>query len=246
MRMRLSWTALSLAMLAALATGCGGTGAATHPTTNVLDPSYANMDVKTIAVVPFLSDIRDDADPDKVAGPMVEGKFLKALNVGSGFTLLAASEVSRAVEKEGLQRQLQDFYKSWIADQEDVDEEFIRKVAAAMKTDAVIAGTVDVWHQQPVDITQSGSARTSVGILVGVFDGATGKRLWLGRDENYKDAVRYTATGETTEVGRKENERTLERTNVRTAGGVYAPPEFAEVVDIVVASLVQAFPKRRR
>jgi len=246
--MRMHWFCgvLIFAMLAALIAGCGGTGAAQHPTTNVLDPSYASLDVKTIAVLPFLSDIRDDADPDKVAGPMVEGKFLKALNVGSGFTLLASSEVGRAVEKEGLQRKMQDFYKSWIADQEDVDQEFIRKVAADMKVDAVVAGTVDVWHQQPVDITQSGSARTTVGMLVAVFDGVTGKRLWLGRDENFKDAVRYTSAGETTEVGRKENERTLERTNVRTAGGVYAPPEFAEVVDIVVASLVQAFPKRRR
>jgi hypothetical protein len=127
-----------------------------------------------------------------------------------------------------------------------VDTDFIKKVAAATKCDAVIAGSVDVWHQQPIDITQSGSARTTVGILVGLFDGASGKRVWLGRDENFREAVRYTATGEGTEVGRKENERALERTNTRTAGGVYAPPEYATVVDLVVASLVEAFPKRRR
>lgn len=238
--------ALGLVWIAALAAGCGGSTATQHPTTNVLDPSYAALDLKTIAVVPFLSDIRDDADPDKIAGPMVEGKFVRALNAASGFTLLASSEVGRIIEKEGLQRKTEDFYKSWIADQEDVDADLIKKIATSVKCDAVIAGTVDVWHQQPVDITESGSARTSVGILVGLFDGATGKRLWLGRDENYKDALRYTPAGEATDVGRKENERTLERTNVRTAGGVYAPPEYAEVVDLVVGSLVEAFPKRKR
>ena len=236
----------ALVLIALLVVGCGGSTATQHPTTNVLDPSYAALDLKTIAVIPFLSDIRDDADPDKIAGPMVEGKFVRALNAASGFTLLASSEVGRVVEKEGLQRKTEDFYKSWIADQEEVDADLIKKIATAMKCDAVIAGSVDVWHQQPVDITQSGSARTSVGILVGLFDGTTGKRLWLGRDENYKDALRYAATGEATEVGRKENERTLERTNTRTAGGVYAPPEFAEVVDLVVGSLVEAFPKRKR
>ena len=238
--------ALGLVLIVALAAGCGGSTATQHPTTNVLDPAYAALELKTIAVIPFLSDIRDDADPDKVAGPMVEGKFVRALNAASGFTFLASTEVARVVEQENLQRRTEDFYKSWIADQEEVDTDLIKKIAAATKCDAVIAGSVDVWHQQPVDITQSGSARTTVGIFVSLFDGTTGKRLWLGRDENYKDAVRYTATGEATEVGRKENERTLERTNVRTAGGVYAPPEFAEVVDLVVGSLVEAFPKRKR
>jgi hypothetical protein len=37
----------------------------------------------------------------------------------------------------------------------------------------------------------------------------------------------------------------VERTNKRTVGGVYAPPDFSEVVDIVVSVLVAHFPQTR-
>jgi hypothetical protein len=81
-------------------------------------------------------------------------------------------------------------------------------------------------------------------MFVGLFDGATGKRLWLGRDENFKESVRHTAEESTNDAQRREMRGQMERTNLRTAGGVYAPPDYADVVDVLVGSLVQAFPKR--
>jgi len=226
---------------------CGGGqgGGTRHPLTNELDPAYATLDVRTMAAVPFVSDVRDDEDPDAVSAGMAESKFYQALAVAGGSaTVLAPAEVGRAIQTAGLTADMASFYKKWIADQADVDTDFIRKVAATMKTDAVVAGFVDVWHQQPVDITQSGTARTTVGVLIGVFNGANGKRLWMGRDENFKDALRYTPNESNSELARTEARSQMERSNLRTATGAYAPPDFAVVLDMVVPALVQAFPKQ--
>lgn len=243
MRNRVVLACIAVCMLAA---GCGGQRAATHPLTNELEPAYAELDLKTFAALPFASDIGETEDPDKLAASLCESKFYRGLHTGSGFTFLGSDEVSRTLEQQDLTSKLQKFYKNWISDQVDVDADFIKKVASAMKTDGVVAGAVDVWHQQPVDITQTGTARTTVGLLVGVFDGKTGKRLWLGRDENFKEAVRYTAPEQSSELGRTQTAREMERSNLRTATGVYAPPDFTDVVDLVVAPLVTAFPKPKR
>jgi hypothetical protein len=230
--------------LALLLAGCGGIASTQHPLTNNLDPAFKTLDVRTLAALPFATDIADDEDPDKVAASMADGKFYPALNVGSGFTILPASEVQRVLEKENLLADYRSFCKKWISDQGDVDTGFIKSLASHMKADAVIVGAVDVWHQSPVDITQSGTARTSVGILVGLFEGSSGKRLWLGRDENFKEALRYSPNETNSELARNQTRGEMERTNLRTATGVYAPPDFPAVVDGVVASLVAAFPKR--
>jgi hypothetical protein len=226
------------------ASGCGGRGAAQHPLTNDLDPAFPTLAIKTLAAVPFASDIAEDEDPDRISASMTEGKFYTALNVGSGFTILPATEVQRTVERDGLGETMKSFYKNWINDQGDVDTDFIKKVATAMKADAVVTGAVDVWHQQPVDITQTGTARTTVGMLVGLFDGATGKRLWLGRDEKFKEALRHTPSSQESDLVQNQQRAQMERTNLRTATGVYAPPDYAPVVDALVVALVQAFPKR--
>jgi hypothetical protein len=220
--------------------GCGGSRQALeHPLTNRLDPAYGTRPLRVLAALPFGTDVSEDEDPDQMAAGMVESKFYPALNAATGYTLLPASEVRRALEQAGMQERLQRFYRKWITDQEDVDEEFLREVAAVMHADALVGGAVDLWHQDAVDLMDTGAARTHVGLLLGLFDGATGRWLWLGRDANFRDGVRYPGPGET---NRRELERQLERTNLRTAGGVYAPPDFSEVVELVVEALVGAFP----
>jgi hypothetical protein len=234
-----------LAVIALLAAGCGGSGVTQHPLTNTLDPAFQPVQAKTLAALPFHSDISEQDDPDRVAASMVESKFYRALTAApTGYTLLSSSEVGRSLESKELTDDLANFYRDWTNDQEDVDADFIKQVASHMNADAVVAGVVDVWAQHPVDITQSGTARTDVGVMIGLFDGASGRRIWLGRDENFKEALRYTAGSETGDVARVRTEREMERTNLRTAGGVYAPPDFDGVVDVVVMPLVQAFPKR--
>jgi hypothetical protein len=233
------WRALS-AGLFVLATCSGSRTALQHPLTNELDPSYGQRPIRTLALLPFATDVGQGDDPDALAAPMIESEFVPALNAATGFTLLPSNEVQRMIEQEGLGRDLAKFYKNWISDQTDVDEGFIRRVAALMKTDGVVAGAVDLWHQDVIDMMQTGAARTSVGVLVGLFDGATGKRLWLGRDANFKDGIRYPGPDE---ENRQELERQLERTNLRTVGGMYAPPDFSQVVDLVIGPLVEAFPR---
>ena len=238
-----SWPFAGAAVAALLCAACGGS-VTQHPLTNQLDPAYPALKIKTLAALPFSSDISEQDDPDKVAGSMVESKFYRALSAApTGYTMLPSSEVARTIERDKAQAQLQSFYKKWTSDQADVDTDFIKKVAANMNADAVVSGVVDVWSQHPIDITQSGTARTQVGVLIGLFDGATGKRLWLGRDENFKEAVRYTAGSESGEMARLRTEREMERTNLRTATGPYAPPDYAQVVDVVVLPLVRAFPR---
>jgi hypothetical protein len=217
-----------------------------HPQTNELSKDFAKTNITTIAALPFASDIGDDEDPDKISASMSESKFYQALNLASGFTMMPAAEVGRVLEEQKQSDAMKKFYKHWINDQEEIDENFIKNVAHLLKTDAVVAGAVDVWHQAPVDITQSGTARTSVGALVGLFDGATGKLLWIGRDENFQEALRYTPNDPSTSLGHNQQRGEMERTNLRTAGGVYAPPDFPPVVDLVVNSLVGAFPKRAK
>jgi hypothetical protein len=236
---------IALATLVALAQGCGGGqgGAAQHPLTNALDASYPTLNVRAMAALPFASDVRDDEDPDAVAAGMVEAKFYQALGATGGHTILPASEVARVIESQKLSADMASFYKKWIGDQNEIDTEFIQKVASAMRADAVVAGVVDVWHQQPVDITETGTARTTVGVLVGVFHGATGKRLWLGRDENFKEALRYSPNESDSELARTQTRGQMERSNLRTATGAYAPPDFAAVLDAVVLPLARAFPK---
>jgi hypothetical protein len=82
--------------------------------------------------------------------------------------------------------------------------------------------------------------------MTALFDGATGKRLWLGRDENYKEAVRYTGQSSSNDAENRSMRGQMDRTNLRTATGVYAPPAFDEVVDVVVTPLVEAFPKQAK
>jgi len=237
---------LVLAAGLAIITVPGLSGAARgvkHPLTNQLDPAFATLGVKSLAALPFSTDISDSDDPDRIAPTLCQAKFYQALNADSGFHV-SVEEVERIIEGQKLQAEMESFYKKWTSDQDDVKTEFIKKIAAQVKADAVVVGVVDVWYQQPVDITESGSARTAVGVIVGLFDGATGKRLWLGRDEYYKEAVRHTAQESSNDAQRKEMRGEMERTNLRTASGVYAPPDYAEVVDMVVGSLVPAFPKR--
>ena len=237
--------ALPVAAVALLAASCGGPGAAQHPLTNRLDPGYGGLKLATLGAMPFWSDISENEDPDHLSGPMAESKFYRALGPNTGFTVLTSSEVGALLEKSGKTAQLAAFYKKWVRDQDDVDKSLVQFVAQQMKVDAVIVGAVDVWDQQKVDITESGTARTSVGLLVGLIDGATGKTLWVGRDENYKEALRYVPGTEQGRAGTQAQRSGVERTNLRTATGVYAPPDFSDVVDIVVASLVKAFPPRR-
>jgi hypothetical protein len=248
--MRLQRSIVVAALLAALAAaGCGGggrSGAAQHPLTNTLDPEFPTLAVRTLAALPFASDVRDDEDPDGVAAGMAESKFYQTFAASrADYTVLGASEVARVIERDQLAGAMAAFYKRWIGNQSEVETEFIQKVAAALDADAVVAGVVDVWHQQPVDIMESGTARTSVGMLIGVFHGKTGKRIWLGRDENFKDALRYTPNESESELARTQARGQMERSNLRTATGAYAPPDFAAVLDLVVPPLVQAFPKRQ-
>ncbi|MFQ5601125.1 MAG: hypothetical protein ACE5G2_11305 [Candidatus Krumholzibacteriia bacterium] len=238
--MRRRMLVLGLLALGLALPGCGGRkGALQHPITNELDPVYDTMNIRTLAALPFASDVGDDDDPDRIAAQMVQSKFYAALGLDTGFTVLPASEVERVVESAGLKPMMDDFYKDWISDQEDVDEEFVRAVAERLEVQAVVGGAVDVWYQEEVDLTESGTARTHVGVLIGVFDGSTGKRLWLARDENSQDALRYPGPGA---ISAQELQRGVERSNRRTAGGVYAPPDFSDVVDILVGALVDAFP----
>jgi hypothetical protein len=243
--MRLHATVLLCATGLAFSTaGCGGTGAAQHPLTNELDPAYSKVAFATVAVLPFASDITEADDPDKVSASMFESKFVKSLSAASGFSLYAPVEVGRQVEQAKMNEAMQSFYKKWTTDTSDIDENFVKSVATLLKVDGVVAGVVDVWYQRHIDITETGSARTTVGGLVGLFDGTTGKRLWLGRDENFKEAVRHTGQNLEREVESRTAKGQMDRTNLRTATGVYAPPDFAEVVDLIIGPLVQAFPKR--
>ena len=106
------------------------------------------------------------------------------LNRNTGFTILSEPEVARIVEQAGLTDKLNGFYQDWLNDQWDIDEDFLKEVASKLKVDGIVAGGVDVWYQDTVDITEEGTASTHVGLMIGLFDGSTGKRLWLGRDEN--------------------------------------------------------------
>jgi hypothetical protein len=245
--------ALALGVIV-LAAGCGGSKggggsssarrAPAHPLTNTLDESYATLGIKTLAALPFSSDVGDDEDPDNVAAGMAEAKFYQALGATSGYTVLPANEVARVLATEKLTDAKVAFDKKWMNDPTSGDPEFIKKVAAVLKTDAVVAGAVDVWHQQPVDVTQTGTARTTVGVMIGVFHGATGKRLWLGRDENFKEAVRYSPNESGSDLATTQTRGQMDRSNLRTATGVYAPPDFALALDAVIPALAQAFPKR--
>jgi hypothetical protein len=215
-----------------------------HPLTNELDDSFRSLEIKTIAALPLYSDISDSDDPEHVAPAMVESKFYSALNAGSGFNFFPASEVGRTIEAKKMTKQMQSFYRKFTSDQEDIDAKFIQAVATELHTDAVAATVLDLWQQQPVDVTETGSARTTVGLMVALFDGKTGKRVYLARDENYKEAVRHTGQNLNNEAENRAARGQMDRSNVRVATGVYAPPPFEEVVELVSKSIVEAFPKR--
>ena len=224
--------------------GCACGGSRTmleHPLTNELAPRFGERPLRTLAALPFATDVAEDEDPDQIAAGMVESKFYPALSAGTSYTILPASEVARVLAEANLSDRLARFYKKWISDQEDVDTAFLRDVATRLHVDAVVGGAVDLWHQDHVDITDVGAARTHVGLLVGLFDGASGERLWLGRDAQFRDGLRYSGPSE---ENRAALERQIERTNQRTIGGVYAPPDFGLVVDAVVLALTAAFPQQ--
>lgn len=235
------WGRSALIALTGLGLACGGSRTMLeHPLTNDLAPTFGQRPLRTLAALPFATDVAEDEDPDQIAAAMVAAKFYPALDAATNYTILPASEVTRVLAEANLSDQLARFYKKWISDQDDIDAAFMRDVAARLHVDAVVGGAVDLWHQDHVDMTDTGAARTHVGLLVGLFDGVTGERLWLGRDAQFKDGLRYSGPSE---ENRAELERQIERTNQRTVGGVYAPPDFSQVVDVVVQALTTAFPQ---
>ena len=175
-----------------------------------LDPAYARKTVRSAAALPFASKISEREDPDRIAAPMAEAKFYAALRARTPLAIVSSTEVARALAAAGLSARMQKFYENWVSDQTDVDEEFVRQAAARLKVDTLIAGGVDVWDQK-VEAKET-RARTRVGLVIGFFDGATGKHLWQGRDENFKDGTRG------------------------------APPDYSAILDLVVEALASAFP----
>ena len=134
------------------------------------------------------------------------------------------------IEDAGLTEDLGHFYDEWIGNQEDPDESFMRLVGTALGVDAVVVGAVHRWRQDEVRAGKSGTARTEVGLMIGVFDPKTGKQIWRARDANAAEGRFYNAD----DGGGDDAAPDLE---------AYAPPDFSEVVDLVVNALVAAFPK---
>ena len=124
----------------------------------------------------------------------------------SGHSMRRASQES--IDDKGLSGVLVEFYRHWLSDPEEGDEKAIRQLALRLRAETLLLSGVHKWDQN--------KKRTRVGMIAGLFDGATGKLLWWSEQIH---EIPWPAGDP-------------------DAG----PPDFVVVMDQVVEALVEAFP----
>ncbi len=207
-RRRLLWAAHVLA-ISTFSWGCGGTDqAGVRRAIAVQTDDFHPDSLEVILVLPSGSRIDPKKDPDDIAPGLATAKLQAVFAAAGGSASMRLVSQNEIVDKN-LHGVLAQFYRDWLGNPEDGDKDRIRQLALRLRAETLLFSGVHKWDQN--------NKRTQVGMIAGLFDGASGKLLW------WSEQVHEVPT---------------------PAGDPNAPlPDFVVVMDRVVEALAEAFPQ---
>jgi hypothetical protein len=208
-----------------------------HPVKVSVIPQWADRRPKSVAILPFASRLNQADDPDREAPKLAERLFLELLDKRQDYRFLSPSTVRFAIERDGLQADLENFQRQW-EDGKPADPTFLRKLGRVLQCDAVLIGTVDSWQKDEADYQENTTPVTYVGMSLTMLDIETGETLYEAVDENYLEAPR-------TETDSRKIIQKLGIVHRDSGADVYKAPDFEDVARIVVEALVSSLPPGR-
>jgi hypothetical protein len=123
----------------------------------------------------------------------------------------------------------------------EVDKTFLRDLQQNLNVQMVLVPYVYLWHKDEADYRESATASaTQVGAMLTLIDMGSGKILWEGTDENYKEAVRSEDRSVITTGGVDRKVAGV----TATGKDMYAAPPFEDVAMLVLQAIVGALPPR--
>ena len=211
-----------------------------HPSRVESDPAFDPNTVSGILIAPFIGSIIEAEDPLKQAEPIMNRILAELLSERSDYKFISPEQFQGAVMRGKLGLRYAAFEELWMTKHE-VDKEFLRDLQQNLNIEMVLVPYVYLWHKDQADYRESAtSSATQVGAMLTLIDMASGRIVWEGSDENYKEAVR------------SEDRSVIATGGVdRRVGGVtgtgrdmYAAPPFEDVAMLVLQAIVGAIPPR--
>jgi hypothetical protein len=225
-----------LAVMLVLGAGCKPP----HPSIVKSDPSFDPNVVSGVLIAPAISTIAEMEDPRLLAEPTTNRMLAEQLGERTDYKFISAEQFKGAVMRGKLQDRYTAFRDLW-GDKRELDAEFLRLLQKELNVETVLIPHVYLWHKDEADYRERATASaTQVGITLTLVEMATGKILWEGTDENYKESVRSEDREVITTGGM---DRRVEGVSA-TGDDQYAAPPYDDVVILVLQSLVGALPER--
>jgi len=183
---------------------CGGGEAGTirRSVSQVMDGARIDS-LSALTALPCAARIDENQDPDDIAPGMATSRLNAALAVRAPATKIV-SQVS--IEERQLSGNLATFYRNWLGHPEEGDGKELKRVALRLQAGVLLVAGVLKWKQT--------DDYTRVGMVAGLFDGATGKMLWWSEQER----------------------------QANSSPGDGAPPDYLTVVDSVIVALLEELP----
>lgn len=232
--MKNNLTVILVFVVAAFALGCGNK---THPVKVHVDPELENGTTEQIAVFPFATSVHSSDDPDEMAPKTMDRLFRQELDARGDYKFISPSSVDYALRGAGLDKEAKQFVDTWRRKKE-IDANFIKHAAEALKADAILVGVVDLWQKDEVDYRETSTPATYVGATITIFRLQDGKMLFEAADEDFLE-------GATSEAGDRGAMRSGSgAVQADRAANMYQAPEYEEVAVKVARALALSIPRR--
>jgi hypothetical protein len=212
----------------------------THPIKVTEDPELTSGVYDQVGILPFMSTVGYDQDPDDRSAAIFQSLFTEALEGEPGYTFYRIPQVEAVIEEKELESAHSSFQKTWIEDHR-ADPDFLGKLGEALKVDAVLVGVVDLWQKDEVEYYESGSSATYVGATVSLVRVSDGHLLWEASDEDYIEKARNEASDRIQVRSASGNLQRVSGSNT-ISGDAFAAPDHDLVARKVVNNLLLEFP----
>ena len=212
-----------------------------HPSKVTVDPEFNPNQLGSVLIAPVVSSISEGVDPKRDSERIVSRTLLELISERTDHNFLSPEHFKLAVRKEGLEEAYEQFQNDWITKHE-VNPAFLARLKGNLDISAILIPQVYLWDKDEADYREAGTASsTSVGITLTLIDFESGKVVWEGMDENYKESVRTEGNRVQVDGG-----GFVRRVSGVTSTGrdMYAAPPFEDVALLVLQALVNAFPER--
>ena len=212
-----------------------------HPSKLTVDPEFDANRLGSVLIAPVVSSISEGVDPKRDSERIMNKLLLELISERTDHSFLSPEHFKLAIRKEGLEEAYEQFKNEWITKHE-ADPIFLARLKGDLDISAILISQVYLWDKDEADYREEGTASTtSVGATMTLIDFESGKIVWEGMDENYKESVRTEGNRVQVDGG-----GFVRRVSGVTSTGrdMYAAPPFEDVALLVLQVLIEAFPQR--